>query len=578
MSDVLPFFHEENAPLLTYQYLPLMEGEIRLLKLFPSLQGGKDEIRGTLIHVSIDNAPKYEALSYAWGKKPAVEHIIIDGAKLLVKPNLMAAMHMLREGLDLQSSQDNPRVLWIDAICINQNNSSERTQQVGFMCQIYSQLSRLIVWLGKSNMDSQKVISAMRSANLDLDDMYCISKQGLPEIFSEEVWRATEMFFQRSWFNRAWVVQEFVLGGENISIRVGEEEISPRELSALNCWWLMSDRPTRVFGIVHTRWVDLESGKYQYSRTPDSKYNFGSSLLYWLDIIRGTLATDPRDKVFAAFGLAERHAQDSSLSLKAIVNYETSVQDVYANLVKAMVNSTGRLDILLSCLARGPRFHRSWVPDWRTSGFGGLQPNEDGEMWLLGKRVIFKASLDKVACASFSDDMEIMHTRGFMLDVVSSCSSSLDRYRINESVIKWMIEELVGDAENIPVKDLAILERTISVRHPRVTFDLGTSKGREASASVPVEHVISSLTKKMQIYERYFFTSKYYLGKDISRTVEEGDLICILFGCPLPVTLRKHTHGDKEWYEFLRGVYVDGFMYGEAMAMEGIDIVDFELR
>jgi len=87
-----------------------------------------------------------------------------------------------------------------------------------------------------------------------------------------------------------------------------------------------------------------------------------------------------------------------------------------------------------------------------------------------------------------------------------------------------------------------------------------------------------SLAEKMPDYETYFFTSECYPGKDISRTVEEGDLICILFGCPLPVALRKHTYGDKEWYEFLRGVYVDGFMFGEALAMEGIDVMDFELR
>jgi len=328
----------------------------------------------------------------------------------------------------------------------------------------------------------------MRSANLDLDDKKCINKQGLPETFSAEVWRAADTFFQRSWFSRAWVVQEFVLGGAKISIRVGEEEISARELDALSHWWINYEGLSLAVDFL---WAGLRFGRSKYSRTRDSKYTFCSSLSYWLRIIRQTVATDPRDKVFAALGLAELHAQDSSLTLKAIVNYEASVQDVYANLVKAMLSSTGRLDILLSCSARSPGFHRSWAPDWSTSALSkqGLQADEDGEIWMLGKQAVFKASLDEVVCASFSDDMEIMHTRGFILDVVSSCASSLESYRISEDVVKWMIEELVGDVESIPVKDLAILERMISVANIGVTFDLGANDDSEVFPFVPVGHV-----------------------------------------------------------------------------------------
>jgi hypothetical protein len=74
-----------------------------------------------------------------------------------------------------------------------------------------------------------------------------------------------------------------------------------------------------------------------------------------------------------------------------------------------------------------------------------------------------------------------------------------------------------------------------------------------------------------------FITGKGFLGKDFSGVVETGDIICVLLGCPAPVALRQvGSH-----YEFIRGVYVDGFMYGEAieaLKRGEVELEDFELH
>ena len=82
----------------------------------------------------------YEALSYVWGDGSEKTPIQINGSTLEVGTNLRLALFNLRE-------PNKPRTLWIDAICINQDDISERNQQVTIMGDIYSRARRTVVWL-----------------------------------------------------------------------------------------------------------------------------------------------------------------------------------------------------------------------------------------------------------------------------------------------------------------------------------------------------------------------------------------------------------------------------------------------
>ena len=90
-------------------------------------------------------------------------------------------------------------------------------------------------------------------------------------------------------------------------------------------------------------------------------------------------------------------------------------------------------------------------------------------------------------------------------------------------------------------------------------------------------YLIPSLANALK-RSSFFLTEKGYLGKDFSNTVEKGDLVCVLLGCPVPVTLRRHIDNGEVWYEFGRGVYVQGIMHGKAMDLEGLQMMDFPLR
>jgi hypothetical protein len=109
-----------------YSYLPLKEGEIRLLELFPS-NDIADPILCHLHHIPIDDLPAYNALSYAWGTDSTSRlPIFIDGKSLMAMPNLEAFLRQHRK--DEAGSTNS--ILWIDAICINQDDLAERRQKL----------------------------------------------------------------------------------------------------------------------------------------------------------------------------------------------------------------------------------------------------------------------------------------------------------------------------------------------------------------------------------------------------------------------------------------------------------------
>ncbi|CAG9975654.1 unnamed protein product [Clonostachys byssicola] len=130
---------ETKEPTL-YGNLDASVPEIRLFALLPSAQPNAPLV-GQLQVVSLHSTPPYESLSYAWGAPEFTEPILVNEQTLFVTPNLDSALRALRH-------EEIPRLLWIDAICINQRSPRERGHQVTLMRTIYSKCERDLLWLG----------------------------------------------------------------------------------------------------------------------------------------------------------------------------------------------------------------------------------------------------------------------------------------------------------------------------------------------------------------------------------------------------------------------------------------------
>jgi hypothetical protein len=125
------------------EYAPLnsTNHEIRLLLLAPG--NFHDEVQCALIYTSLKTKPIFEALSYCWGSPDDPKPIRLDGHIFRVGVNLESALRHLR----YESTQ---RVLWVDAVCVNQENLVERSQQITLMRDVYESAQNVVVWLGDS--------------------------------------------------------------------------------------------------------------------------------------------------------------------------------------------------------------------------------------------------------------------------------------------------------------------------------------------------------------------------------------------------------------------------------------------
>jgi heterokaryon incompatibility protein (HET) len=179
-------------------YRPLLPDSIRLLRLLPN-EDENAPIQCQLFHYSLQESGKrthpYDALSYVWGgpDKPRFisisEHNSTSGHDIPVTENLHEALTRLRH-------RSIERIIWVDAVCIDQANEREKEQQIQFMAKIYGQANCVVAWLGKAADDSDRALEEIRVAG---------GKKWEGSSHYETVREAVLALFQRPWFRRIWV-------------------------------------------------------------------------------------------------------------------------------------------------------------------------------------------------------------------------------------------------------------------------------------------------------------------------------------------------------------------------------------
>lgn len=162
--------------------------------------------RSTVASQRMDGPVDYEALSWCWGTGLRDCAILIrqDGIhyRLPTSQQLTVALKYLR------LPKDN-RVLWVDAICINQDDDAERNHQVQLMAQIYTFASQVCIWLGEEDDHSAAAIKFIKEEIMKLGDIgHLVSRKNASS------WHALLQLMQRPWFSRRWVIQEIALARE----------------------------------------------------------------------------------------------------------------------------------------------------------------------------------------------------------------------------------------------------------------------------------------------------------------------------------------------------------------------------
>jgi hypothetical protein len=178
----------------SYRYLPLpSKGDyIRLLCLLPNESEAEPlqcKLRNYSLQKSSPRTHRYEALSYVWGDPRETLPIYIDKDQLFITVNLHAALSRLRD-------HSFERIIWVDAICIDQKHLEEQGQQVQLMAKIYSNAYCVIVWLGEKTEDTDRA----------LEDIRLTANKELKERSKKEINQGAILnLLQRPWFQRIWV-------------------------------------------------------------------------------------------------------------------------------------------------------------------------------------------------------------------------------------------------------------------------------------------------------------------------------------------------------------------------------------
>lgn len=193
----MPFKPQSWSP---YESLPLSPPSTPSLRIFRIAPGNPgDPLHGELsVEIMRSVAGNYRALSYVWGNATEQRWILVNGKPFHVHPNLYEALHGVRNPTEVLP-------LWVDALCIEQNNEKEKNHQVGMMGQIYYNAKEVLVWLGPAADDSDLLFDRL-SAGKFSGSSY--SKEQFPAD------QALKQMLERDYWQRAWTIQEFALAKE----------------------------------------------------------------------------------------------------------------------------------------------------------------------------------------------------------------------------------------------------------------------------------------------------------------------------------------------------------------------------
>ncbi|KAK0639054.1 heterokaryon incompatibility protein-domain-containing protein [Cercophora newfieldiana] len=428
------------APIHRYTSFPAeFSRPFRLLRLLP---GNRDEtLECQLFEASLDEqAENYEALSYVWGDASNRVSIRVNGVPFRISKNLRDAL------LDLRHAT-NTRVVWADAICINQNDSAERDSQVASMRAIYQNASQTVVWLGPEM--SKKTPRAFELIQKLYNDALDVRKSGK----AVERWKGKEysklmlddtmeaVFMRHPWWLRVWTAQEILLA-RRATIVSGSCEVEWDEFcTAVNYGDELGIFQIVVLGVVPQAESWMVTAVQALKNAP-SHSNPADELFYYLLRTRGRGATDPRDKIFAVLGLVSSNIQELGIH----PDYHASTEQVYCEATRRLMAVSGSLDVLGVCFPFEDRVVPelpSWVPDWGSQGYVASPLIEDAH----GAPRTTHASRRLPAKPTWQDDGNTLVVEGHVVDVITQLSVVADRY--DEDKV-WNMEEFENDYDNAP--------------------------------------------------------------------------------------------------------------------------------
>jgi hypothetical protein len=239
---------------------------------------------------------------------------------------------------------DTVRCLWVDAICINQEDDDERSAQVRMMDRVFARASRVIVDLGDETPGSRLLFDELQEA----EEVNKLTGKYTRLRPNDRIVQELGCLYRRPWFSRIWVVQE-VVANPNVTIMCGNCQSSWAALSSCD------------MGYSVTRVDSMEDPPILRMKSPYnlSEYKLPNGLWKILLDTRSLVASDPRDRVLAILSLL-----GPGLDIRdQLVDYSQSTEVIFTRVGKLLLSQVG-LKLLTAARYGHVREMPSWVPDW----------------------------------------------------------------------------------------------------------------------------------------------------------------------------------------------------------------------
>ncbi|KAK4575314.1 WD repeat-containing protein jip5 [Recurvomyces mirabilis] len=628
-----------NAP-----YRATGPDEIRVFRLYPAAFDGP--LRGRLEHVhiefsfedipsdvggtwtyghraafglSLDRGMKvpYTAVSYAWGSSDFTHPLMIDGTSIKVTETVDVLLRHIRLA-------NRPVTLWLDQICINQNDRADKEAQVKLMGSIYRRARNTIVWLGQeSGIEAFTVLKGLYEATYGVEELL---DDKLDELRYDSKYQhgfgSLLRLLEHPWFQRTWVIQEVILS-RDIYIMTGHDTVS---------WDLFSRYCSGVapFGLIqmpakttHTERlrasgvdivVDVASEKSYYDTHGASKY-----MLSWLLATRYAAVGLPVDKIYALLGVCNSDILPLYTKLCTDLYHEVAtsliaegITEVATRKLRMEKMQTYHLvSKVLSCVDHDPEADSlpSWAPDWslsrRTSSLGyatscyarfdaGRTTDLEVFRFDRGRMHLSMQALQigvieelSSVCTDVSLTIEKpLENNGSLRDSVVLAARRapvLDKY---DGLFVTFCSTLVPGTEGDPrgmgdgfpkeyIEILSLLCDESTGTSPSIPGQTYTARqlspeGHRGRFSLhhPSQRQTGRFFKSLQIafknalYNRRLCWLKGSVLGLVPSYAKEGDIVYVVPGYPVPFVVRSLSH--SRW-QLVGECYVHAVMHGEAM-------------
>ncbi|KXS99040.1 hypothetical protein AC578_6948 [Pseudocercospora eumusae] len=548
-------------------YTPLRDWQIRLLRLRPGHYGSPliadlqvadllhDE--GVLLHASQERV-FYDSLSHCWGPQDFL-------CPLLLRDGTFPITRSVHDALQRIRCNNRDRYLWVDAVCINQENDAEKSQQVSKMLTIFKKASRVIIWLGEVGEHTKLVeeyFSRAASSSTTIRNVHTrpdnaedreSNHSTLCDQHASKVIGGINDLLHRDWYDRAWIKQEIWAAREPTMIcgnfqlpkdLLGTGPSSKLEMLALRASNIHRPRLQQIYTRMKHLQTSLVSASPQLLlraeqsdiRNPllQNEEKFALDLINVLRRSVGSKCTDHRDHIYAFIGMstAPKASKSSGKPDHPLrIDYSRSACEVFRDVALYFIMrerdlSVLYLDATYAADVDGTRLP-SWVPDWR-------QPTQPMMIILMHLDAMYRrakltleALLNNVRRdASFSPTSPsnplALRLRGRALAILRSCDDCVQRHGY-ELTQRYSINNPEADHFQQPVSG-RVRQHTIA----RYTVTVG-------KAQIAFSNACPCETNGAMVDD---WSILFQCEWDAPATARKGDIIAILEGGYTPLLLR----------------------------------------